>query len=193
VGHAACAWNNAKEGISMPIFGILCYGVSFEFYKYDGSVDPPTFSLGRLSEGLPEPCMAFPLACLGMNTSPQPFIHSLRLVSEIIFDVFLTGYSSSLTAYQNSSMAKTAKTRQPRKSLGGWEGAIENADIAQQMFRDGEKKRQAGHIEEANADSLEAMRHLMLRYDFSLAVSQLKLVSPFPAQMRFQPYTDSRL
>jgi len=63
-------------------------------------------------------------------------------------------------------MAKTAETGQPRKSLGGWEEAIENANIAQQMFRDGEKKRQAGHIQAANADSLEAMRHLTLRYRF---------------------------
>jgi hypothetical protein len=52
--------------------------------------------------------------------------------------------------------------------LGGWEGAIDKANIAQQMFRDGEKKRNAGHIQEANADSLEAMRRLALRYFFSI-------------------------
>jgi hypothetical protein len=36
------------------------------------------------------------------------------------------------------------------------------------MFRDGEKERMAEHIQEANADSFEAMRHLMLRYYFSI-------------------------
>ena len=165
VGHAACDWNNSQEGISMPIFGILCDKVSFEFFKYDGSLDTPTFSKGRLSAGSPEP---LELADLGMNTSALPFLHSLRLVSEIIFDVLLMAYSSSLTAYRNRSMAKTAETGEPGKSLGGWEEAIEKANIARQMFRDGDTKRTAGQIQEANADSLEGMRHLTLRYYFSL-------------------------
>jgi hypothetical protein len=82
--------------------------------------------------------------------------------------MLLVAYSSSLTAYRNRSMAKTAETGKPRKSLGGWEGAIDHAEIAQQMFRDGEKKRKPGHIQEANADCLEAMRHLTFRYYFSI-------------------------
>jgi hypothetical protein len=111
----------------MPIFGILCDGVSFEFYKYDGSLDTPTFSKGRLSAGSQEPLVVFPLARLDVKTPTQPFIRSLRLVSEIIFDVLLVAYSSSLTAYRNRSMAKTAETGKPRKSLVGWKGAIEEA------------------------------------------------------------------
>src|ERR1700722_1897839 len=66
--HAVCDWNNFKEGISISIFGILCYGVSFEFYKYDGSLDTPTLSKGRLSVGSQESLVAFPLAHLGMNS-----------------------------------------------------------------------------------------------------------------------------
>ena len=149
----------------MPIFGILCDGVSFEFYKYDGSLDTPK---GRLSAGLQEPLVAFPLARLDMKTPTQPFIRSLRLVSEIIFDVLLVAYSSSLTAYRNKSISKAVETEKPRKSLGSWDAAIDEANIAQQMFRDGEKKRSAGHIQEANADSLEAMRRLTLRCYFSV-------------------------
>ena len=152
----------------MPIFGILCDGVSFEFYKYDGSLDTPTFSKGRFSAASQEPLVAFPLARLDIKTSTQPFIRSLRQVSEIIFDVLLVAYSSSLTAYRSRSISEAAATGKPRKSLGGWEEAFDEANIAQQMFRGGENEREAGHIQEANAHSLEAMRRLTLRYYFSI-------------------------
>src|ERR1700722_3976840 len=151
----------------MPIFGILCDKLSFEFFKYDGSLDTPTFSLGQLSVESQGPVAAFPLAPLRMNTSALPFLRALRLVSEIIFDVLLVAYSSSLTAYRNRSMAKAAETGKLRNRLGGWERAIDNANIAQHMFRDGEEKRKAGHIRNEGADSFEAMQHLTLGYYLS--------------------------
>lgn len=152
----------------MPIFGILCDAVTFEFYKLDGNLGTPKFSKGRLSMGLQEPLVAFPLARLDMKTPVQPFIRSLRLVTEIIFDVLLMAYSSSLIAYKDRSQAKTAQSGKPRESLGGWEEAIQYVNLAQQMFRDGEKKRKDGRIVEANTDALEAMRILTLRYNFSI-------------------------
>lgn len=107
--------------------------------------------------GLQEPLVAFPLARLDMKTPVQPFIRSLRLVTEIIFDVLLMAYSSSLIAYKDRSQAKTAQSGKPRESLGGWEKAIQYVNLAQQMFRDGERKRKDGRIVEANTDALEAM------------------------------------
>jgi len=65
-------------------------------------------------------------------------------------------------------MAKAAETGKLRNRLGGWERAIDNANIARQVFRDGEEKRKAGHIQKAGADSFEAMQHLALRYYFSI-------------------------
>lgn len=121
-----------------------------------------SFLNGRLSAGMPVPLEEFPLARLNMRTPVQPFICSLRLVTEIIFDVLLIAYFSSLTAYRDRSQTNTAQTEKPRKSLDGGEKAIEYVNTAQQMFRDGERKRIAGHILEANADTLQALRHLTL-------------------------------
>jgi hypothetical protein len=46
VNHTACAWSNAQDGIVMPTFGILCYALSFEIYRFDSSSDPCGFLLG---------------------------------------------------------------------------------------------------------------------------------------------------
>ena len=136
----------------MPIFGILCDAVTFKFYKLNGNLGTLKFSKGCLSMGLQEPLVAFLLARLDMKMPVQPFIHSLRLVTEIIFDVLLMAYSSSLIAYKDRSQAKRAQSRKPRESLGGWEEAIQYVNLVQQMFRDGERKHKDGHIVEANTN-----------------------------------------
>lgn len=141
--------------------------------------------------GLQGPLVAFPLARLDMKTPVQPFIRSLRLVTEIIFDVLLMAYSSSLIAYKDRSQAKTAQSGKPRESLGGWEEAIQYVNLAQQMFRDGERKRKDGRIVEANTDALEAMRILTLRYNFSII--GCLVTQNYPAQARFRPSTDFHL
>ena len=53
------------------------------------------------------------------------------------------------------------QTGKPRENLDSWEKAIEYGNIAQCMFRDGERKRKDGPIQQTNTDTL-------LRYNFSI-------------------------
>jgi hypothetical protein len=34
-------WNNAQDGVRVPVYGILCDGDVFEFFRFDGSTKPP--------------------------------------------------------------------------------------------------------------------------------------------------------
>jgi hypothetical protein len=44
--NTACDWTNEKQNIHSPIYGILCDGESFEFFMFDGSTKPYSFSRG---------------------------------------------------------------------------------------------------------------------------------------------------
>ena len=69
VGHTACDWDNSKD-ISMPIFDILCNGVTFEFQLL------PKFSRGRFSVGRQE---KFPPTHFNMKRAVVAFAPSPRL------------------------------------------------------------------------------------------------------------------
>jgi hypothetical protein len=42
----ACDLNNAKRGFSLPIYCILCDGLSFEFFKFERTTPNPSFFRG---------------------------------------------------------------------------------------------------------------------------------------------------
>jgi hypothetical protein len=94
----------------------------------------------------------------------RPFLEALRPICEIIFDIMLTGYVSSLEVYHNRSEQKSAKEGKPRPSLVKWEQAITRSQAAQRLFRDAEMRRQAGLIGEANTTVEAAMQTLALRH-----------------------------
>ena len=146
----------------MPVFGILYCGDSFEFYKFDGSFNSAKFFRGY--HGTEYQFQVPDYSCV-RGSDPQccqTFLCDLRTITEIIFDVLFMAYSSSLKAYRLRTIHSKEKTESSIK----WDNAIEYADTAQQMFRDGGIKCGAGHIQEANEDALQAMPKLKLRYDF---------------------------
>ena len=133
----------------MPVFGILYCGDSFEFYKFDGSFNSP-----KVFRGYHGTEYQFRLPNIHYANDPQcyqQFLCSLHIVTEIIFDVFLMAYSSSLKTYSRKEHSESAKWLF-RNNIK-WEKAIKYAEGAQQMFRDGEIKHKAG-------DDLEAMQNL---------------------------------
>jgi hypothetical protein len=116
----------------------------------------------------------------------RPFIASLRPICEIIFDLLLCGYVSSLKANH-----KITREGWPRGHIDKWEEAISAAVRASQDFRDAEMKHQAQLINEANSIVEEAMTSLKCRYGiptFSGIVSNH--LSSNTVWMQFQSFTD---
>jgi hypothetical protein len=134
----------------------------FEFFWFDGSTKPFSFYRGCDSKDPPARRRVFRLP--EETVDPRPFIHALRLICEIIFDLLLRGYISSLKACHHRSVRKSAKEGQPRKSLDKWEQAISSAVEASEKFRNAETKRQIQLTDEANAIVQEAMESFKCRY-----------------------------
>jgi hypothetical protein len=140
------------------VYGILCDGEIFEFFRFDGSTKPPSFNHGcygptRTRLVLPD----------FTDTVMHPFIAALRPICEIIFDLMLTGYVASLEVYHNRSERKSENEGKLRQSLVKCKQAITYAQQARGLFRDAETRRQIGLLDEANAIVQEAMETLKLR------------------------------
>lgn len=63
-----------------------------------------------------------------LTQTPYLFIGNLREICEIIFDLMLKAYISSLESFHNCSNERSAQ--QPRQSLGDWERTFDFADKA---------------------------------------------------------------
>jgi hypothetical protein len=141
------------------VYGILCDGDAFEFFVFDAATEPFSFKRGLRPTDPPTDLLrAFQLPYLASTSTTRPFIDALRPICEIIFDLLLSGYVSSLEAYHNRSVNKSARGGQQ------WEGAISAAVRASQDFRDAETKRQTLLTDEANLIVEKAMASLKRRY-----------------------------
>jgi hypothetical protein len=148
----------------VPVYGILCDGDVFEFFWFDGSTKPPSFYHGC---DLTVPRTRLHLPDFTQTATPRSFIDALRPICEIIFDLMLRGYISSLEAYHNRSVKNSAKEGKLRQSLDKWERATSSAHQAFEKFRDAERKCQIQLIDEANEIVQKAMELLKDRYGFS--------------------------
>jgi hypothetical protein len=81
--------------------------------------------------------------------------------------LLLRGYVSSLKAYHNCTVSKSAKEGQLRKSLDKWEQAVKIAGQVLNKFREAETRRQMKLINDANTITLQTMDLLKLRYGSS--------------------------
>jgi len=106
-----CDLNNPRSSFSLPVYCILCDGLSFKFER--GTLKP-SFFRGCLS-GDPEH-LKHDLRVSDFTTTetPLPFILQLRCVCETIFDVMLQAYISDLKAYHERSAS--ASKREEAKS-----------------------------------------------------------------------------
>lgn len=163
---SGCDLNNAKRGFSLPIYCILCDGVSFEFFKFERTTPNPSFLRGcfpgdpeHLQRGLQVPDFT-------TTETSLPFILQLRCVCETIFDIMLTGYTSGLNAYHERSALTGKREGMKRPSLDGWDRALKSAEDALKTFREAESQRKDGVIDSADANVLKGMRLLRERYYF---------------------------
>ena len=166
VEPAACDWNNTQSNFSVPIYGILSDGESFEFFKFDGSTKPYSFYRGCFP-GDPIPLQrGLRLGDFTLADNALPFMRDLRTICETTFYVMLLAYISSLKAFWGRSEMKSKKAGQPIQSLDKWEAAIESANETLEKCGDAEAKRGAGDYQNAKAIALEGMEALKTRYHF---------------------------
>src|ERR1700722_8456905 len=166
-GSTACDWNNTTQGYDVPIVGILCHGTSFEFFSFNGSKSPK-FTRGCLPGDPKKFRRGLRLADFTLD-GPGAFMADLRPICEIIFDLLVGAYISSLTAFRDRSQRRGNRERK-------WEEALMHAQEAFKKFRDAETQRKCKQIGAANSlvdNAMEALkrryeictiRHLMLMY-----------------------------
>ena len=158
----ACDWINAMKGFKVPVFGILCDGKSFEFFSFDASTSPPSFKRGCLPGDPLKFRRGLQLSDFTL-TGPARFIAELRQICEVIFDLFMSSFVSSLMAFQQRSERKVKKDQKPRKSMEKWEEALKHANVALNKFRNAESMYKGKFIDNANAAAGEAMKALKQR------------------------------
>jgi hypothetical protein len=147
----------------VPVYGILCDGDAFEFFLFEGNTDPFSFKRGSRPD---HPSLrSFWLPNPSDMPTTRPFIDALRPLCEVIFDLLMSVYVSSLTMYHARSVSGSTNGRQPKNSLGQWEEAICLAVRASEDFREAERKRQTQLTDEANSLVDQAMASLKLRYE----------------------------
>jgi len=145
-------------------------GGAFEFFCFDGSTNPPSFS-HRRDPTVPRVRLLLPEFTQAETT--RSFLNALRPICEIIFDLMLNGYISSLKAYDHYHAENSARQGKPRESL---DKAISSAHKALEMFRDAETRRQIPLIDEANAIVQEAMGSLKYSTDVAPIIRRQVLV-----------------
>ncbi|KAF8808065.1 hypothetical protein BYT27DRAFT_7097515 [Phlegmacium glaucopus] len=168
----ACHWNNVHRGLHIPVYGILCDGSHFQFFLFDGNNKPYSFSRGILHTDPPAVRRGFQL---NDPENPKSFICALRPICEVIFDVMLTSYISSLNAYHNHSISMAKKEEKPPKSMGGWEKPLTLAGDALEIFRTAETMRQNQLYNNANVLVQDAMA--LLKSSINLAPKIIKPTS----------------
>ena len=165
----ACSQSNTRKGLRVPVFGILCDGESFQFFLFEGSSKPFSFSRGSLSDP-PIFRQIFKLDDFIASQSSRPFIRNLRQICEITFDLLLRSYISSLEAYRSRSVTNDEREGRPRKVMHEWEEALRLAGDALKKFRAAETMRRHKLLDQANTTAQDAMDILKRRYGPSMLI-----------------------
>lgn len=79
---------------TLPTFGILCDGQSFEIFSFDRTTSPPTVSRGTFLVSTPDgPKQSNKLLIAHLDDlSSNTFIRSLRPVCEVLYYIFLQAF-----------------------------------------------------------------------------------------------------
>jgi hypothetical protein len=157
----ACDWNNTRFNVSIPIYGILCDGSSFQFFTFDGSTKPYKFSMGVVPGSRFRFAGGLPLVDFSSEPTARSFIHSLRPICETVFNLLLVGYIASLKMFRDRSASRPGQ----RKSLDGWDKALKFAEEALEMSQNAEVLRRNNSIIHADATTETAFKTLKLSTD----------------------------
>jgi len=122
-----CDYANDRAGFhSFLIYAVLCDGITFEFFSFDGKNAQPTFSRGVFCPPNAEPIETLAVAIYGSKTNTE-FIFSLRPICETLFYFLLLAYRTGIQAYMERSVACGFRDNRPRESTPGWKQAHELA------------------------------------------------------------------
>ena len=103
----ACDYVNDCAGFhSFPIYAILCDGIAFEFFAFNGKTAQPTFSRGVFWLPNAESIEKLAVGIYGSKTNAE-FIFSLRPICETLFYFLLLAYKTGIEA----SIARGSKDR----------------------------------------------------------------------------------
>jgi hypothetical protein len=147
VKPTAYDWNNTRFDISIPIYGILCDGSSFQFFTFDGNTKPYKFSMGVVPGSRFRVAGGLPLFDFSSEPTARAFIHSLRPICETVFNLLLVAYIASLKVFRDRSASRHGQ----RKSLDGWDKALKFAEGALEKSQDAEALRRGNSIVDADA------------------------------------------
>lgn len=157
----ACFRDNTRQGPRIPVFGILCDGKVFQFFLFDGSSKPVSFSHGTLPGDPLALRLGFELDDFTAAESSGPFIRNLRQICEITFDLLLQSYISSLDAHRNRPVSKGKKETRQRMSTHEWEEALCFAGDALEKFRAAETMRRdnPNEADTTAQDAIDILKH----------------------------------
>lgn len=149
---------------SSPIYGILCDGNRYEFFRLNRSTKPAIFSRGIITQGdgqHPFDAEALRIADFS-GTSASGFIKSLRPVCEAIFSLFLLSYVNGIEAYFQRSLERNQY--QPLKSTSVWASCHALATNALELALAAAAKAADGDIISANETAELALNKLKDRF-----------------------------
>ena len=100
------------------------------------------------------------LAPFSSEPAAHHFIHSLHPICEILFNLLLIGYITSLKAFCDYT-----SQHGEQEKLDGWDKAIRFAEVALEKSQDAEVLRQNNSIVDADSTTEAAFKALKLRYN----------------------------
>jgi hypothetical protein len=159
---SACDYANDRLDFPpFPVYAILCDGMSFEFFSFDGNSRPPTFSRGVFPTSTSKPQEMITLANYH-SSSDDVFIRSLRPLCETLFYFFLLTFRTGIEAFLQRSAIRANKDKRPQASTPSWQEALGQARQALELAVEAADK--ASHQDPA-ADAItdSALEHLQVR------------------------------
>lgn len=161
---AACDYINARNNLRCPVYGILCDGTTFQFFRYDQNRTPYIargvfpFSKAGSTHG-----QSLKLADL-QSDSHLDFWRTARIIAEAIFYILLLSYERALQAYYNRSMETAQADGKTRASTPEWFKSLGFASRALGQAVEAGKVHAAGMVDQAELQAVEALAILQDRY-----------------------------
>jgi hypothetical protein len=161
ISATACNFNNRQRDINIPIYGILCDGSAFWFVSFDGNSKPCKLSMGR-DPRTQRQVIAF--HDFSFQSTAHDFIHSLRPICEIVFNLLLLSYIASLKVWVP---CEDAPSQPGQERISGFDKALGFAEEALKKSQNAEVLRQDNLIAMADVATEAAFQDLKQRYNFS--------------------------
>lgn len=154
----ACDWNNAKLGVSTPVYGVLYDGSTFQFFTFDGSTGkiPYRFSTGVAQGRGLQVTRGLPLADFSSGRTARSFIHNLRPICETLFNILLVAYIANIKVFHDGSTSPHGHQESP----DGWNKALWFAEEALAKSKDATEAVCRDELISADATTEEAFKAL---------------------------------